>query len=480
MPRASCLDEKGQLALIRIAFIPHLARVNPAGQFVRRIATRTEIPPEARPLVDRLAEARLLIKDRRMVGGEDIDVIEVAHEALLREWKGLNDALIEEREFLIAKGQLEQDVSEYKKTPESQKEGALLAGNKLTRAREWLTKRPQDLTADERKFIVQSRRMALQRRMRVQALIGALAGVIVLGFAAYWYEQSLWNFYHWAAHVRGHVLTAQDERMLKPLASFTECVKTDGSYSKYCPEMVVMPAGKFMMGSPKNEKGRWEDEGDDEGRQHEVAIAQPFAVSQFELTFDQWDACIQYGGCRRIGSPFGGGKQPAVMVTWYDAQKYVNWLSTLTGRQYRLLSEAEWEYAARARTTSPYSFEGEESSLDEYAWYANNSENRTHPVGGKKPNDFGLYDMHGNVWEWVEDCYNKKYDGSPVDGAAWTKGACERRVIRGGAWDSIPRTVRSAVRGGQGPGKLVQMVGFRVGRTLFAGGGATTVAPGTR
>jgi len=152
----------------------------------------------------------------------------------------------------------------------------------------------------------------------------------------------------------------------------------------------------------------------------------------------------------------------------------------LTGRQYRLLSEAEWEYAARARTTSPYSFEGEESSLDEYAWYANNSENRTHPVGGKKPNDFGLYDMHGNVWEWVEDCYNKKYDGSPVDGAAWTKGACERRVIRGGAWDSIPRTVRSAVRGGQGPGKLVQMVGFRVGRTLFAGGGATTVAPGTR
>jgi hypothetical protein len=146
-------DEKAQLALIRTAFIPHLARVNQAGQFVRRIATRIEIPPEARPLVGRLGDARLLIKDRRKVGGEEVDVVEVAHEALLREWKDLNDALIEEREFLVAKGQLEQDVAEYKKTPDEQKKGALLAGNKLARARDWLVSRPQDLTAEERQFI---------------------------------------------------------------------------------------------------------------------------------------------------------------------------------------------------------------------------------------------------------------------------------------------------------------------------------------
>jgi hypothetical protein len=111
-------DEKAQLALIHLAFIPHMARVNPVGQFVRRIATRTEIPPKARPLVDRLAEARLLIKDRRKVGDEDVDIVEVAHEALLREWKDLNAALIEEGEFLVAKGQLEQDAAEYKKTPQ--------------------------------------------------------------------------------------------------------------------------------------------------------------------------------------------------------------------------------------------------------------------------------------------------------------------------------------------------------------------------
>jgi WD40 repeat protein len=146
-------DERAQLALIRVAFVPHLARVNPAGQFVRRIATRTEIPPEARPLIDRLAEARLLIKDRRKVGGEDADVVEVAHEALLREWKDLNAALVEEREFLVAKGQLEQDVAEYRKTADEQKKGALIAGNKLVRAREWLTSRPEALTAEERQFI---------------------------------------------------------------------------------------------------------------------------------------------------------------------------------------------------------------------------------------------------------------------------------------------------------------------------------------
>ena len=114
-------EEKAQLTLVRMAFIPHLARVNPAGQFVRRVATRAEIPPEARPLIDGFVEARLLIKDRRRVGGESVEVVEVAHEALLREWKDLNDALIEEREFLVAKGQLEQELVSTKKLPRSER-----------------------------------------------------------------------------------------------------------------------------------------------------------------------------------------------------------------------------------------------------------------------------------------------------------------------------------------------------------------------
>ena len=177
-------DGKAQLALARMAFIPHLARVNPAGQFVRRIATRTEIPAEARPLIDRLAERRLLIRDRRKVAGEDVEVIEVAHEAMLREWRELHDALLEEREFLVAKGQLEQDVAEWRAASESLRSGALLSGNKLLRARNWLVTRPQDLSVEERQFIKASSDRELSQRWWKRAAV-LVAFILISGFAAY-------------------------------------------------------------------------------------------------------------------------------------------------------------------------------------------------------------------------------------------------------------------------------------------------------
>ena len=177
-------DAKAQLALARMAFIPHLARVNPAGQFVRRIATRAEIPVEARPLIDRFAGRRLLIRDRRKIAGEDVEVIEVAHEAMLREWRELHDALLEEREFLAAKGQLEQDVAEWQAASERLKSGTLLSGNKLLRARDWLITRPQDLSVDERQFIKASSDQELsQRRSRRAAVL--VAFILILGFAGY-------------------------------------------------------------------------------------------------------------------------------------------------------------------------------------------------------------------------------------------------------------------------------------------------------
>jgi WD40 repeat protein len=176
-------DAKAQLALARKAFIPHLARVNPAGQFVRRIATRAEIPAEARPLIDRFAERRLLIRDRRKVAGEDVEIIEVAHEALLREWGELHQALLDEREFLVAKGQLEEDVAEWRAASESHKSGALLSGNKLLRAREWLLNRPQDLSVEERQFIQASSDQEFHQRRRRQRL-GAAAFAVILIFAA--------------------------------------------------------------------------------------------------------------------------------------------------------------------------------------------------------------------------------------------------------------------------------------------------------
>lgn len=271
--------------------------------------------------------------------------------------------------------------------------------------------------------------------------------------------------------MRGSVLTAHDERMLKPGDTFSECAKTDGHYSKYCPEMIVVPEGKFMMGSPKFEDGRYGDE----GPQHEVTIARPFAVSKFELTFDQWDACIQYGGCTRAGNPFGGkqagtpfggGKQPTINIDWDDAQEYVKWLSRLTGQRYRLLSEAEWEYAARAGSDPYLDMRQFDPTLGEYAWYSKNSGGKTHLVGEKKPNAFGLHDMHGNVYEWVEDCYHKSYDGAPTDGSAWTNGECYSRVVRSGSWNAGPESLRSANRVGDASRIRGSELGIRVGRTL--------------
>jgi len=350
----------------------------------------------------------------------------------------------------------------------------LLRGDDLVAARGWLAKRLQEapeITEAQTAFLNASRaesQVARRQRLLAQAAFGALAAVVVVGIAAYLNEQSLKSFYHRFAHVRGYVLTTQDERMLRPSASFTECAKTDGNYSKYCPEMIVVPTGKFLMGSPTTEEQR----GDHEGPQHEVTITRPFAVSKFEVTFDQWDSCAQDGGCTLPGAGtdppgWGRGKKPAVYISWEDAQQYVKWLSKLTGQLYRLLSESEWEYAARAGKSGAYSFEGDASSLGEYAWYKENSGDEPHFGGERKANGFGLHDMHGNLYEWVEDCWHDDYDGAPVDGASWiTNANCVKRVMRGGSFASDPPALRSASRAWFGSYNRPSIIGFRVGRTL--------------
>ncbi len=211
-----------------------------------------------------------------------------------------------------------------------------------------------------------------------------------------------------------------------------------------CPEMVVVPSGSFLMGSPEDEEGRY----DNEGPQHRVTIAEPFAIGVYEVTFDEWDACVAAGGCngyRPDDDGWGRGRRPVINVSWDDAQAYVDWLSDRTGEEYRLPSEAEWEYAARAGTTTRY-WPGDEITA-EYANFGRNV-GRTIEVGSLgRPNAFGLHDVHGNVWEWVEDCWNDSYAGAPANGTAWTSGDCGRRVLRGGSWDDYPRSLRSAYRG---------------------------------
>ena len=238
-----------------------------------------------------------------------------------------------------------------------------------------------------------------------------------------------------------------------------------------CPEMVVIPAGNFMMGSPASEQGR----DDDEGPQHQVTIPRPFAAGKFEVTFDEWDACVRERGCTHNPGDqgWGRGKRPVIDVSWNDAKQYTKWLSAKTGKSYRLLTEAEWEYVARAGTTTPFNTganinptQAKYDTTQSYAGSVTGAFRRqTVTVGSFQPNAFGLYDVHGNVWEWTEDCVNENYQGAPNDGSAWTSGDCARRVLRGGSWINLPQDLRSAVRLRPSSSDRYNFFGFRVART---------------
>ena len=260
-----------------------------------------------------------------------------------------------------------------------------------------------------------------------------------------------------------------------------------------CPRMIVVPAGTFTMGSPESEEGR-DDFLYDEGPQYSVTIPAPFAVGVYEVTFAQWDACERAGGCgddhptsrytRDDGREYYGaeGRHPAFSVTWENAQAYVSWLSERTGARYRLLSEAEWEYVARAGTQTAR-YWGESAS--DQCHYANGLDLTRYealdpdyregrvaaqcsdgyeymaPVGSFAPNAFGLYDVLGNVPEWTQDCNFSSYRDAPTDGTAREAEDCGSRVHRGGGWDSRPDGLRSAARR-----TIRHLVGFRVARTI--------------
>jgi formylglycine-generating enzyme required for sulfatase activity len=255
------------------------------------------------------------------------------------------------------------------------------------------------------------------------------------------------------------VLTIEQENAeaAKPGLDFKECARG-------CPVMIVVPAGKFLMGSPENES-----EDDNERPQHEVTVAKPFAVSKFEVTYEEWEACVAAAACRRVPDNFGRGEMPMINVSWGDAKQYAGWLLRLTGKEYRLLTEAEWEYAARAGTTARYSWGDDPGKGNANCDGCGSQWDRQHtaPVGSFKPNAFGLYDMHGNVWEWVEDSWHDNYNGAPTDGSAWHQGGDPSyRVIRGGSWRNDPQLVRAALRRKRISGVRFDTLGFRVARTL--------------
>jgi formylglycine-generating enzyme required for sulfatase activity len=239
-----------------------------------------------------------------------------------------------------------------------------------------------------------------------------------------------------------------------------------------CPDMVAVPAGAFTMGSPPSELYRGAE------MQHRVTIAAPFALGKYEVTFAQWDACLADGGCggyKPDDHGWGRENHPVVDVSWDDAKAYVAWLSKKTGKAYRLPSETEWEYAARAGTGTPFSFgttiTSQQANYDGSTAYGAGAvgpaRKKTTPVGSFPANAFGLHDMHGNVWEWLEDCWSEEYTAaSPANGAPYRGGNCAGRVMRGGSWEDYPGDLRAAARVGSNTDDQSWADGFRVARAM--------------
>jgi formylglycine-generating enzyme required for sulfatase activity len=349
--------------------------------------------------------------------------------------------------------------------------GLLLQSPTLEFAEHWLATRPSNApapTRDIQSYLITSRRRARTSQRIWRGILAStftlLVGVIAVLVA--WinqdYLKAQWRWYtvtlpYAQKEVRPHVVSAEKERALKAGDSFKECARD-------CPEMVVIPAGSFTMGGPT----------EFEKPEHAVTIAKAFAVSKYELTFADWEACIVGGGCngyRPSDQNWGRGGQPLINVNWDDAQHYVAWLKAATGKTYRLLTEAEFEYAARAGMTTRYPW-GNEVGKNNAACNACGSRwdgEQTAPVGSFPPNKFGLYDMVGNVWQWTEDCFHKDYKGAPTNSSAWLADNgtdCTDHIVRAGCWDNPPSVIRSANRGWTSTGARDKNIGFRIARTL--------------
>jgi formylglycine-generating enzyme required for sulfatase activity len=462
-----------------------LATVHEDSEPTRRRAARSEFSDKEWRLISELADYpnRLLVTVTAETGEA---YAEVAHEAMFRRWRKLRDWIAAEREFLAWRGGLEVVRRAWQAAPDRSKNDALLMGLALAQAQSWLLKRAEDLPAPDREFIAQSierENQAQARARRIQAAICGLVAAVILGLVG-WIEQSfikdewLW----WtsqrrfvSANIWPYALNAQAEQALKSSDSFRECAPRlnwatviNWTKTDYCPDMVVVPAGTFAMGSLPTDK----DAHPPEFPQHQVTIAKPFAVSKFELTAAEWDACVAGGGCSGYEPPRDTTNSPVTNVSKNDAHAYVAWLSQVTGKTYRLLTEAEYEYAARAGTTTEYPWGDDIGTNNAHCAGCGSKWDKaeTAPVGSFPANKFGLYDMVGNVMEWVEDCYHPNYQGAPTDGSAWIDETAycsgHLSVVRGGSSYDTPDRLGSAMRGSAGTDIRTDSLGIRVARTL--------------
>ena len=288
--------------------------------------------------------------------------------------------------------------------------------------------------------------------MRAKIFISTLALLVGLGAAAP------------AVAVEKSALQQLQQKVLRDYERERERERTIFGGKTKAEYFARIPAGSFRMGDIQGGGGS------DEKPVHRVRI-KAFLLGKTEVTFAQWDACVAAGGCSHKPSDdgWGRGSRPVIDVSWKDiTEQFIPWLNKVTGKRYRLPTEAEWEYAARAGSETKYSWGNSigknKANCDGCGSRWNDS--KTAPVASFAANAFGLYDMHGNVWEWTQDCWNGSYRGAPSDGTAWLSGDCSWRVLRGGSWGSNPYDLRSADRGGFTSGYRNFISGFRLARTL--------------
>jgi formylglycine-generating enzyme required for sulfatase activity len=408
-----------------------------------------------------------LTSDRREIAGRESETIEITHEAILRHWPTLATWISEEQDALRVLDGTRSAARDWQAHGASDN-WLTHAGERLEQAAAVVARRDFAGVIDQpvRDYLAACRRVgrrAAMRRFALQAIATAFALPLLVVGARSIYAAAVRPLFDQYIKYTPYARTNAALAGAGQGTLFQDC----RGGSEDCPVMVVIPSGQFLMGAPDNDP----TSDASEHPQHLVKI-QRFAVSKFDITFAEWSACVDAGGCVHNTDPddagWGRGNRPVINVSWKDAQDYASWLSRMTGQRYRLLSEAEWEYVARAGTATAY-FWGNAIGAGNANCTGCGTRwdgKQTAPVGSFKPNAFGLYDMVGNVWQWVADCANADYRGAPADGSAWTTGDCSYRVVRSGSWRSVPGSLRSSNRDKNSPTDRDDSNGFHLARSL--------------
>ncbi len=398
----------------------------------RRRATVAELGEGLRSLVKTLADERLLVTSQ--LAGTAEETIEVSHEALIRHWQQLKDWVDADRRFLAWQQRLNVAMKQWEKSTRSS--DLVLRGLPLSEALDWLKKKPAYLSPGEREFVTASRTHKSRRRLVAAIVAGLVLGVI--GGTGTWLWKEGVTVEHAILRVASRVMSIHK-----------------------APEMVTVPAGTFRQGDLHGSGPS------DEKPVRDVTIKE-FAIGKYEVTFEEYARfAIAAGRPLPHDEHWGRGRRPVINGWWGVAVAYADWLSKATGKRYRLPTESEWEYAARSGGQDQrWAGTSDDKLLPDYAVY---DSRQTQPVGSKKPNWLGLYDMSGNVWEWVQDCWHETYKGAPLDGAAWLEaggGNCGRRVLRGGAWFRNPVDLRASLRYSYLAASRDFTIGFRLVRDI--------------